>query len=218
MMQTSNRQTKLEAGDWVQTKLQYTSSIKDMAFMFLEMRKTALLLCEGKSPDEILRLSIEENIYQMEKEKRRRAVPQRMTNRLATINKSLVEILAKGSADDAKLVALLALVKVDRLLFEYLIEVVVDKFEMGFSIISNRDFEEFIDRKAQNSDVVAKWSVDTLKSIRGKTKSILCEAGLAKRIKGGLQIQLPLASRELYILLQEHDVIYAKALLMEVTV
>jgi len=198
----------------MQEKVQYTSGIKDMAFMFLEMRRTALLLYEGKNPDEIIRISIEENIYQMEKEKRRREVAQRMTKRLATISQPLLEMLAIGYTEDAKLVALLALVKADKLLFEYMIEVVADKFEAGYDTVRDRDFEEFIDCKAQNNDVVAKWSVNTLKSIRGAMKGILCEAGLAKRSKEGLQIQKPLASEDLYRLLEDTDRIYAKALLL----
>ena len=198
----------------MQERMQYTSGIKDMAFMFLEMRKTALLLCEGKSADEIVRLSIEENIYQMEKEKRRKEVAQRMTKRLATIGQPLLEILANSYTEDAKLVALLALAKADRLLFEYMIEVIADRFETDCDTVGDRDFEEFIDRKAQNSDVVAKWSVSTLKSIRGAMKGILCEAGLAKRCKDGLKIQKPFASEDLCKLIEDADKIYTKALLL----
>ena len=57
---------------------EYTSSVKDMPLMFLEMKRTALLMRGGKSKDEILALSLEQNIYQLDKEKRRRDVPLRM--------------------------------------------------------------------------------------------------------------------------------------------
>ncbi|MCL2361206.1 MAG: DUF1819 family protein [Defluviitaleaceae bacterium] len=195
-------------------ELPYTSSIKDMPLMFLEMRRTALLLCEGMSPGEIIFMSMDKNIYQLEKEKRRRDVPLRMINRLLTISSPLVEILAKGSTDDAKLVALLALVKSDRLLFEYLYEVFLSKHEIGYDTISDRDFEEFTNRKAQDNNTIANWSSGNLKSLRGKIKGILCDAGIAKRAKEGLRIQRPLASANLLNLLDEEDSIYARAMLL----
>jgi hypothetical protein len=158
---------------------------------------------------------MEQNIYQFEKEKRRRDVPLRMLKRLGTIGQPLVEIIAKGRDDDAKLIAFLAFMKADRLLFEYMREVYADNFHAGYDEISDKDFIDFIERKAQNSDIVAKWSANNLASIRGKIKSSLCEAGLAKRIKTGLLIQKPLATKELLEMIDGSDKAYAKAMLME---
>ena len=197
-------------------ELKYTSSIKDMPFMFSEMKRTALLLCDGLSGDEIVRLSMEKNIYQLEKEKRRRDVPLRMVKRLSAIGQPLVEIIANGRDDEAKLIAFLALIKADRLLFEYMYEVYSDKFNVGYNEITDKDFLDFIERKAQNSDVVAKWSTDNLASIRGKIKSSLCDAGLGKRTKTGMLIQKPIATKELLGMIKDNDGVYARAMLMEV--
>jgi len=140
-------------------ELPYTSSIKDMPLMFSEMKRTAMLLSEGKTGDEIVHLSMESNIYQLDKEKRRRDVPLRMIKRLSAIGKPLVEALAKGSDDDAKLISFFALMKADRLLFEYIYEVYADRFNAGLDEITDKDFLDFIERKAQNSETVACWSI-----------------------------------------------------------
>jgi hypothetical protein len=187
-----------------------------MPFMFLEMKKTALLLCEGTSGDEIVRLSMEQNIYQAEKEKRRRDIPLRMTKRLSTIGQLLVEVIAKGRDDEAKLIAFLVLMKADRLIFEYMHEVYADIFHSGRDEITDKDFLDFIERKAQNSDVVAKWTTDNLANIRGKIKSALCDAGLAKRARNALLIQNPIVNKGLCKMLDESDKIFAKAMLLEV--
>ena len=197
-------------------KLPYTSSIKDMPLMFSEMKRTAMLLYEGKTSDEIVSLSMENNIYQLDKEKRRRDVPLRMIKRLSAISKPLVEVLAKGSDDDAKLIAFFALMKADRLLFEYMYEVYADRFNAGLDEITDKDFLDFIERKAQNSETVAGWSTINLKNIRGKIKSALCDAGLGKRKGDNLLIQKPIADDELLRLFDEADKIYLKAMLMEV--
>lgn len=197
-------------------ELQYTSSIKDMPLMFSEMKRTALLLCEGMQNDEIVRLSLDKNIYQLNKEKRRRDVPLRMIKRLSTIGKPLVEVIAYGCETDAKLIAFLALMKADRLISEYMYEVYADRVHAGHNEISDKDFLDFIERKTQNSETVAKWSSDNLASVRGKIKSSLCDAGLAKRNGDSLLIQRPIVDDELRKLLDEADKIYAKAMLVEV--
>lgn len=197
-------------------ELQYTSSIKDMPLMFSEMKRTALLLCENKTADEIVRLSMEKNIYQLDKEKRRRDVPLRMIKRLLTINQLLLKVIAHGRDDEARLISFLALMKADRLLFEYMYEVYADRFQAGFDEITDKDFLDFIERKAQNSTVVAKWSVSNLASVRSKIKGALCDAKLAKRNGNALLIQRPIIDDTLRVLFDETDGVYIKAMLMEV--
>ena len=196
-------------------RLPYTSSIKDMPLMFPDMKRTAMLLCEGKSQDEIIGLSMEQNIYQIDKPKRRRDVPLRMIKRLSTVRRPLVEIIASGSGADAKLIAFLAFMKADRLLFEYMYEVYADKHHAGHYELTDKDFLDFVERKAQNSETVAKWSVSNLVNVRGKIKSSLCDAGLAKRKGDSLLIQKPIVEDRLRKLFDESDRIYLKAMLME---
>ncbi|MCL1808844.1 MAG: DUF1819 family protein [Clostridiales bacterium] len=199
----------------MQNELQYTSSIKDMPLMFSEMKRTALLLCEGKTGCEIVGLSLEGNIYQLEKAKRRRDVPIRMVKRLSTLSMPLVEVIAHGQDAEAKLIAFLALVKADRLLFEYMHEIYEDKNHAGHVEITDHDFINFIERKAQSSETVARWSAGNLAGIRSKIKSALCDAGLAKRDGNSLLIQRPIVDCELRKLLDKADGMYLKAMLME---
>ncbi len=200
----------------MQDELPYTSSIKDMPFMFSEIRRTAKLLCEGKTGEDIVLLSMEKNIYQLEREKRRRDVPLRMVKRLETLNKSLIEIVANGRDNDAKLVAFLALMKADRLLFEFMYEVYADKFRSGYNEITEKNFLEFIERKAQNSDVVSKWTPNNLVRVRNTYKNILCEAGLAKRVGDLLLIQKPLIDSQMRKLMDNEGLAYTRAMLLEV--
>jgi hypothetical protein len=181
--------------------------------MYLEMKKTAILLCEGKNEDEILSLSIKENIYQLDKEKRRRSMPLKMTKRLATLKMPLIKALASSTADEGKLIAFLALMKAERLVFEYMLDVYADKSD--FDMVMDIDFMQFIDRLAANSETVANWKSDTLKDINSKIKNILCDAGLAKRTKTGLAVHKPMVDNEFRHLLDEDDWVYARAVLKE---
>ncbi|MCG9969220.1 DUF1819 family protein [Pelotomaculum terephthalicicum JT] len=197
-------------------ELPYTSSIKDMPFMFSDMRRTAQLLCEGKTREEIIELSMTANIYQLEKEKRRRDLPLRMLKRLGTLDMPLVSIVANGRDEDAKLIAFLALIKSDRLFFEFMREIYSDKFLSGQTEIDDKEFLTFIERKAQNDDTVAGWTPNNLVRIRNTYKNILCEAGLAKKDKDALIILKPVCNRKIPALLKGENAPYAKAMLLEV--
>ena len=197
----------------MQSGLQYTSTIRDFPLMYLEMKKTACLLCEGSTADEILTMSINDNIYQLEKEKRRRSMPLKMTKRLATLEMPLIQALANGTSDEGKLIAFLALMKAERLVFEYMLDVYTDKAD--YDEITDTDFMQFADRLAANSETVAKWKSDTLKDINAKMKNILCDAGLAKRTKTGLSVQKPIMDNAFYSILSEDDWTYARAVLRE---
>ena len=197
----------------MQKGLQYTSTIRDFPLMFLEMKRTAILLCEGKTSEEILTLSIEENIYQLEKEKRRRSMPLKMTKRLATLKMPLIKALANGTIDEGKLIAFLAMMKAERILFEYMLDIYKDKFDGDE--ITDLDFMQFADRLASNSDVVAKWKTETLKEINTRIKNILCDAGLAKRTKTNIAVQKPIVDNEFCSLLDEDDWKYFGAVMRE---
>lgn len=197
-------------------ELKYTSSIKDMPFMFSEMRRTAQLLVEGISGDAIVELSIQNNIYQLEREKRRRDVPLRMIKRLSTLNAPLIAVVAGGSDKDARLITFLALIKADRLFYEYMREVYVDRFQAGKNEITDKDFIDFIERKSESCDVVSGWTDNNLVRIRNTYRNILCEACLAKRNGDALLIQKPFADRDLLSLLGGDSVPYARSMLLEV--
>ena len=194
----------------MQKGLQYTSTIRDFPLMYLEMKKTAILLCEGKNEEEILKLSIKENIYQLDKEKRRRSMPLKMAKRLATLKPPLIRALATGTADEGKLIAFLALMKAERLVFEYMLDVYTDKSD--YDEITDSDFLHFIDRLAANSETVAYWKSETLNDLNSKMKNILCDAGLAKRTKTGLIVQKPIAVGDFCTQLDDDDRVYAKAI------
>jgi len=194
----------------------YTSNIKNMPFLFLEMKRTALLLCEGKTKTEIMALSKGENVYQLDKEQRRRELPLKMLARLSTVNEKITNVIATGNDYEAKLAAFVAMMKSDRLMFEYMYEVYADKHSTGHTEITDRDYEEFIDRKIHNDDTVAGWKTENLVRIRNAIKSTLINAGLAKKSGNALEIFPPMVDREFCELFDDEDKPYLRAILLEV--
>ena len=140
-------------------------------------------------------------------------MPLKMTKRLATLKEPLITALADGTSEEGKLIAFLALMKAERLVYEYMLDVYAHKID--FDEITDSEFMQFADRLAVNCETVANWKSETLKDIYTKLKNILCDAGLAKRTKTGLAVHKPVVDSEFRNLLDEDDWIYARAMLRE---
>lgn len=197
------------------SELQYSSAIKDLPFLYLETRKTALLLKDGKQPEEIVELSVSENIYQLEKEKRRKELPQKVLKRLESINSDLMGVIAYGNDNDARLVTLLAILKTDRLFFEFMDEIYLEKYTARQLKITDSDFTFFFNNKIAQSDRVAGWQQTNLEKVKKTYIKILIEAGLVKKTSDVAEIVKPVCSKDtLTLLLNEDDEKYANAMLL----
>lgn len=197
------------------SELQYSSAIKDLPFLYLETRKTALLLKDGKQPEEIVELSVSENIYQLEKEKRRKELPQKVLKRLESINSDLIGVIAYGNDNDARLITLLAILKTDRLFFEFMDEIYLEKYTARQLKITDSDFTFFFNNKIAQSDRVAGWQQTNLEKVKKTYIKILIEAGLVKKTSDVAEIVKPVCSKDtLTLLLNEDDEKYANAMLL----
>jgi len=169
---------------------EYSSEIKNMPFLFLETKKTAILLSAGKSKDEIIELSKNENIYQLNKERRRTELPRTIVKRLKSVDDEGLEILANGRDEDAKIITLIAIMRTDKLFYEFMRDVYAESFSSHRLEITDSDFYVFFEDKASESERVAKWGKDNLERIRGAYRKMLCDAGLAVRDGGILKLTI----------------------------
>ena len=166
----------------------YSSYIKDMPFLFLEMRKAAKLIASGTDIDTIVSLSIDENIFQLEKEKRRLKLAQKVVLRLSMLTENQIVVLATAPEEIAKLVAFYAVIKTDLLFFEFMNDIYSEKQSVGQSEILDKDITQFLHSKEE----IAKWTDNNFVRVKNAYKTILCEAGLSIRDGTALKIQKPI--------------------------
>lgn len=209
-MKNNIRQPKIE-------ELKYSSEIKNMPFLFLETRRAANLICEGKAGIDIIELSIKQNVFQLDKERRRKELVMKVLKRLGSIDKNLIDIIANGRECEAKLITFLAIIKTDRLFFEFMRDVFSDKYMCGQLEIEDKDFVTFFEVKSHESEIVAKWKSDNLEKIKGAYKKILCEAGLAVKSTTKFEITKPVCDNQLLEFVKSKDnYLFAKSMLLEV--
>jgi hypothetical protein len=197
------------------TKPKYSSYIKDMPFLYLEMRKAAKLIYQGETPESIVSLSVEQNIFQLTKEIRRLKLAQKVVARLAAVERPIVELIANGSDENARLGAFYALIKTDLLFFEFMREIYCDRVSIGQSIITDSEIASFLAYKTGENERMATWTANNLIRVKNTYKIILCEAGLTKRDNANLMITKPIPADELRAAWSKPDV-YTRAMCVEV--
>ncbi len=196
------------------TNMDYSSAIKEWSLLYPETRKTALLLCEGKSEADIIELSKTKNIYQLEKEIRRTKLPQKILVRLRSLTDEQKQLLANGNENTAKLVCFLAVIKTDRLLFEFMREVYADKISSGQAEILDKDFIIFFERKVSESAKIAKWTSANLNDIKNAYKRIITHAGLGKKQGDSFVLIRPICEKDELALIRKNSEIFADTMFL----
>ena len=175
------------------SKPMYSSNIKDMPFLFLETRKAAQLIADGLSIDSIVSLSIRENIFQLDKERRRLKLAQKVVSRISILTENQIAALAASPEQTAKLIVFYAIIKTDLLFFEFMNDIYAEKSSIGQAVLSDLDIISFLHSKEE----IAKWTDNNFVRVKNTYKSVLCEAGLAMKNGESLKIQKVIISDSL---------------------
>ncbi len=145
-------------------------------FLFFEMRTTAKLLTEGLLEEEIFRRIYDENLFQFPTEKSIRTITTGCIRRLQALNDdSLVAALATQPTDIAKQICLYAMMKQSRLVWDFMLTVVGEKFRQRDMSFGKKEANIFLMRLQEQDDYVATWTELTIGKIRQVLIKILVE-------------------------------------------
>lgn len=169
----------------------YNGSLTREQFMFREMRIVAKLYREGLVEREITDRVFRGNLFQYPTEREIKGKCRVVLKRLACIAHSdeLVEFLADGNVSEAKQAALVAMMCQSRLLAEFMIEVVGEKYRSLDLTLTQKDLNVFFANLCEKDEAVAGWSVSTVKRIKSVLMNILRETGYLEGI--GSEILCP---------------------------
>lgn len=158
--------------------MKYSASIISTSFWFLESKKVAELILEGYSKDEILNTALEDNIFQVETERRIRDITNTAYRRLKSFPEEVLEYFVRVDVNSAKVFVLISILKSDRLFFDFMYEVFREHIILGDLTLKNKDYEMFFDNKAYQSDIVSEWVDETLSRLKRSYNTMLSEAGV----------------------------------------
>ena len=158
--------------------MNYSASIISSSFWFLESKKVAELILEGYSKDEILYTALEDNIFQVETERRIRGITNTTYRRLKSFPEEVLEYFVRVDVNSAKVFVLISILKNDKLFFEFMYEVFGKHIILGDLTLKNKDYEMFFDNKAYQSNIVSKWVDETRSRLKRSYNTMLSEAGV----------------------------------------
>ena len=194
--------------------MEYKSTIKSRPYLYKETKKTVTLVNKGISLEEIRNKSLEDNIFQLESETRKREVASTIINRLKSTDKFIMEKIEDSNVETSKILVLYTIMKTDRLFFEFMNEVYREKILLKDLFIRDKDFYIFFQNKREQSERVASWKEYTFKKLKQVYIRILFESGLIVNQKGDREIKIPIIDSKV----KEHlysigDEVYINAIL-----
>lgn len=176
--------------------MEYKSTIKSRPYLYKETKKASSLVNSGLSVDDIKIKSLEENIFQLESEARKREVASIIVARLKDLDKYIIDKIENSNVETSKVLVLYAIVKTDRLFFEFINEVYKEKILLKDLYIRDKDFGVFFQNKREQSEKVASWAEYTFKKLKQVYIRILFESGLIANQKGDKEIKVPIIDNE----------------------
>ena len=151
-------------------------------FLFYEMRITAGLMSKGLDDSEIIEQIVAENLFQYPTEKTIQRIAKACITRLNAMNdKELVEAIASQPSDTAKQICMYAMMKQYRLVWDFMITVIGEKYRTQDFSFGQKDINVFFMQLQEQDDCVAGWSEATIKKIRQVLIRILSDKCASKK-------------------------------------
>ena len=154
----------------------YIASLTREPFLFYEMRTTAKLLCSGLSEEAVVAQITNDNLFQYPTEKSVARMAKACLKRLAAMDDNdLVRAIAQQPTDVAKQICLYAMTKQSRLMWEFMLTVIGEKYRLKDSSFGRIDLNTYFMRLQEQDDAVATWSEGTITKLKQVLAKVLVE-------------------------------------------
>ena len=154
----------------------YKASLTREQFLFYEMRTTAKLMRKGLPEDKIVERIAADNLFQYPTEKTIKRMASTCITRLNAMNDDLlVQAIATQPSNVAKQICLYAMMKQSRLVWDFMLTVIGEKYRLKDYAFSKMDLNVFFMRLQEQDDVVSKWSDSTITKLKQVLTKILVE-------------------------------------------
>ena len=148
----------------------YIASLTREPFLFYEMRSTAKLMVEGNSDDAIVKEIVEQNLFQYPTEKSITRMAKACIKRLHALEDD-----SSQPTDVAKQICLYALMKQSRLVWEFMLTVIGEKYRLRDTSFGKIDLNTFFMRLQEQNDTVSSWSDTTITKLKQIIARVLVE-------------------------------------------
>ena len=154
----------------------YNGSLTAEQFLFYEIRIAAKYYIDGKTIEEAIEIIKRGNLFQYPTERQVSRLARACYKRLDSLNnEQLVHELAFAPGEIAKQINLYAIMKYNRLVWEFMIQVIGEKYSHQDFSFSRKDLNAFFTRLQAQNDSVSAWSENTVSKIKSVLVRMLVE-------------------------------------------
>lgn len=163
---------------------QYNGGLTREQFLFYEIKVVAKLLVDGMNIDDAIFKIKEENLFQFPTERMVVNIANACYRRLQALDsENLIYVLATSSMDVAKQVNLYAMMKQNRIVWDFMVTVIGEKYRTQDFSFTKKDMSAFMFQLQEQNEDVATWSDSTIQKIKQVLTKSLVECGYLDNTK-----------------------------------
>ena len=154
----------------------YSGSLTAEQFLFYEIRIASKLYAQGVSVDEAISRIKADNLFQYPTEREVARMTRACYRRLDALdNQCLIQEISSAPTEIAKQINLYAIMRYNRLVWDFMIQVIGEKFRTQDFSFERKDLNAFFSRLQAQNDSVAGWSSSTISKIKSVLVRCLVE-------------------------------------------
>jgi len=156
--------------------MRYNGGLTAEQFLFYEIRIVSKQYLEGKSIDEIIEDIRRNNLFQYPTERKVSKLSRACHKRIVALgNEKLIYELANAPTEVAKQINLYAMMRYNRLVREFMIDLIGEKYRQHDFSYSKKDINVFFSRLREQNDDIAAWSEKTISKLKQVLTKCLIE-------------------------------------------
>ena len=159
----------------------YSAKLTAEPFLYNETKIIAEYILNGEDVNELKKRNIEENLIHYKKPKSIQRVNSPIFRRLAVLDEELLREFIYSDIDTSRYILLYAIMKTDKLVRDFVIEVYKDKLLMQKEYIEKFDIDNWYEDKCTISQNLRERSESTTNKLKQVNMKIMQDSGLVKK-------------------------------------
>lgn len=191
----------------------YSAKLTAEPFLYNETKTIAKFLLDGEDEEKLRKRNVEENLIKYKSQKSIVRVNSPIFRRLNAMDKEMLEEFVYSDIENSKYILLYAIMKTDKLVREFVMEVYKDKLMMKKEYIEKFDIDNWYEEKCILSQTLKERSESTVAKLKQVIMKIMNDSGLVIKEKTRFRVVRPLLKEKYISMLDKNgDLEYAKAI------
>ena len=191
----------------------YSAKLTAEPFLYTETKILASYLLNGEKEEKLKKRNIEENLIKYKSLNSVKRVNAPIFKRLKVMDSEMLNDFVHSDIENSKHILLYAIMKTDKLVRDFVIEIYKDKLMMRKDYIEKFDIDNWYEEKCILSNTLKERTESTANKLKQVIMKILQDSGLVEKDKKRFKIIKPLLKEKYIRMLDKNgDFEYAKAI------